>query len=1508
MSEHPWFRLLNGMGMEQLAGLAIGSTVLGVCWLILMRILRSQSASVHSGVWQATCSGIVLTAFVLFAVPGVPLKIEPTAAVEAERSVLVTSLQNPVPPNFGIQQHLSTPTAFSEPTTTAEPLATDHLTPTVFAPADADASNRSLDEPDTLPAMQSAIDLPSVLAAVWIGVFSYLLIVFGFSIVRCRSIIATASREVPSNIREVAELVRKGLGLHQCPRVVLAEEFRVPFTAGIFRPIIVLPTVAVEWSTEKTSMVLAHEMAHVERHDVLWHWIGRLAVCIAWFNPLVWFAAKRGFLDRERACDDRVIGAGFAPTDYGQSLVEVAASLSGVRMPHSAIVSMAEPPLKQRLLRILSATADRRCASTRWRGTLIAAFACIAIILGVVRPLAKAPKANAEDPIQATEPTPGAKEVATATGGEASNTSKPSSDKAADDDLIELTKPVSGMIIDEDGNPIAEAAVVVKLMDWGGETSSTFRQVTIRRWETTSDASGRYTVDVAGLGPQPSRYCFGVDSVDKSGYAQGRSSNWPSAEDVAAGKEIRAVKLTPGRRITGQFITASGEPIAGLVKAAAAIDSETNWYSNGTLIDASGRLEIDIPLNADAVIVVYAEDHSPVFVSIPRDQNDVGRILLSDGTLVKGRVVDRNDKPAAGVVVCLDSSDRGLRGIAMSRVALTDADGKFSLEPAAGDCRISVLPFSFIRDRIGGDESIVGRTPPLILPSELKLPAERGIQEVLLKETESFRISGSATWDDGTPAENFEIKGGTFQTGTGIDLAFDFTDDDGRYEIRLPKNSNAYLSGLGAYRDNERSVWYMARGSAPSPAHSGSQIISFDELQNDIDNVNWELRVYRASPPRTAAQEKVERAFKDLQQEYKQQLRIYQGAQFEDQDRLDPRNVMAAKYLDFEKEHRGEKQAIQAIVKVMQGANSVAREELPVAKARVEVVERLIDHYLGHEDLADTFGALSGGPDVPRADDLLRLAYGRSPHPAVRAESLLVRAERAKAQLRDLEHLPEIAAHVALMVDSSTLHPSSDSPESVKQMADLMQRRLDALKAINPDKLRTEAISWLDIIEKEYADLERPHTFGHTFGQDAKALRFAIEHVNVGQQAPVFEATDIHGKPFRLSDHLGKVVVISFNQAVDDEAKNLAHQKLAEQFSSESLELVTIVATSSQEKFVANAKAADLKGTLIWEPLRGPYHSNWGVTGFPTTYIVDQNGKLHGTPVVATDVSREVQSLMTNESGPNAMQRYQLQPGENVRRVAPPFPVGRMEYYRKEHARQAELMPNGPSTMGFTWKDGELKGGSMHFGEVQRGNPVAELLTTICKVGPQFLRGDDDLLRRHITGDYVVRSDASPEEVIADFEKILSAEWKTKITLQFNETEEDVYVARGGFELSKLAQDRGLVIIEGANQGGHDSIEEALSHRQVAMRPPFGHFVESSIAEAIGFPVINEVENPPDVRVFYNFLRYRFPENVSGFEIRPSGSFIVPPEPILKSVSDQTGLTFTQEKRMVKTLTLKFAY
>lgn len=93
------------------------------------------------------------------------------------------------------------------------------------------------------------------------------------------------------------------------------------------------------------------------------------------------------------------------------------------------------------------------------------------------------------------------------------------------------------------------------------------------------------------------------------------------------------------------------------------------------------------------------------------------------------------------------------------------------------------------------------------------------------------------------------------------------------------------------------------------------------------------------------------------------------------------------------------------------------------------------------------------------------------------------------------------------------------------------------------------------------------------------------------------------------------------------------------------------------------------------------------------------------------------------------------------------------------------------------------------------------------------------------------------------------------------------------------------MIIEGATQSGPDSIDDAIRIRQVAMRPLFGHLVKTCVTEAIGFPVINEVENPPDGRVYYNFVNYPM-RDWSRFRTSTCGFLIVPPAPMLKSVSE----------------------
>lgn len=83
-----------------------------------------------------------------------------------------------------------------------------------------------------------------------------------------------------------------------------SEFVQSPFVLGFFRPMIYIP-----YSMEQADMdhVIAHEQAHIRRHDHWWKPIGFLLLSIHWFNPVLWVAYVLLCRDIEAACDEKVI-------------------------------------------------------------------------------------------------------------------------------------------------------------------------------------------------------------------------------------------------------------------------------------------------------------------------------------------------------------------------------------------------------------------------------------------------------------------------------------------------------------------------------------------------------------------------------------------------------------------------------------------------------------------------------------------------------------------------------------------------------------------------------------------------------------------------------------------------------------------------------------------------------------------------------------------------------------------------------------------------------------------------------------------------------------------------------------------------------------------------------------------------------------------------------------------------------------------------------------------------
>ena len=183
-----------------------------------------------------------------------------------------------------------------------------------------------------------------------------------------------------------AELSRK-LGIRALVRLKMSLQSSVPMVWGLWRPVLLLPAEAEDWSPERRRVVLLHELAHIQRADCLIQWLSQFVSAAFWFQPLVWMALRHHRLEREKACDDQVLLAGTRASDYAGHLLDLAAASRTSYAPPMAALTMARrSELEGRLLSILDGRCLERGLSRRI--AVVTGLGALALILplGMLQP------------------------------------------------------------------------------------------------------------------------------------------------------------------------------------------------------------------------------------------------------------------------------------------------------------------------------------------------------------------------------------------------------------------------------------------------------------------------------------------------------------------------------------------------------------------------------------------------------------------------------------------------------------------------------------------------------------------------------------------------------------------------------------------------------------------------------------------------------------------------------------------------------------------------------------------------------------------------------------------------------------------------------------------------------------------------------------------------------------------------------------------------------------------
>jgi beta-lactamase regulating signal transducer with metallopeptidase domain len=138
-------------------------------------------------------------------------------------------------------------------------------------------------------------------------------------------------------------------------RLLATDRVESPSVIGWLRPVILAPVgVLCGLAPEQVEALLAHELAHVRRHDYLVNVLQGIAESLLFYHPAVWWISNQIRAEREHCCDDLAVAASGDALVYARALAE----LESMRPAHfKAALSANDGSLLRRIRRLADPVA-----------------------------------------------------------------------------------------------------------------------------------------------------------------------------------------------------------------------------------------------------------------------------------------------------------------------------------------------------------------------------------------------------------------------------------------------------------------------------------------------------------------------------------------------------------------------------------------------------------------------------------------------------------------------------------------------------------------------------------------------------------------------------------------------------------------------------------------------------------------------------------------------------------------------------------------------------------------------------------------------------------------------------------------------------------------------------------------------------------------------------------------------------------------------------------------------
>jgi HEAT repeat protein/beta-lactamase regulating signal transducer with metallopeptidase domain len=217
------------------------------------------------------------------------------------------------------------------------------------------------------------------LVAFWVlGVFVLSVRLLG-GFLRARQLTHQGTSAVPEVWRHTLARLARRLGITAEVRILQSALVVVPVVIGWLRPVILLPgTVFTGLTPQQLEAILAHELAHIRRHDYLVNLVQAAIETVLFYHPAVWWVSRRLRAEREHCCDDLAVAACGDAHGYATALVDME-RLRGAALAFALGAGGSGGSLVTRVRRLLAPPFARAETAPRWAAGVIAVVAALAV-------------------------------------------------------------------------------------------------------------------------------------------------------------------------------------------------------------------------------------------------------------------------------------------------------------------------------------------------------------------------------------------------------------------------------------------------------------------------------------------------------------------------------------------------------------------------------------------------------------------------------------------------------------------------------------------------------------------------------------------------------------------------------------------------------------------------------------------------------------------------------------------------------------------------------------------------------------------------------------------------------------------------------------------------------------------------------------------------------------------------------------------------------------------------